>query len=405
MRRKQPRVKNRNRRFTSKIKYAPGRSGARKRRRLAAIILLIFACVSLSFIFYKMLFTASVDSRSCKEKTGDSENCQNADVASHAGDSILPSSRDEIVYNVKEVPNFKGDRGTQEIVNEVVQLLRKEGFQTNGISISLVDFNSSSCCSYGGFLDDDLRYPASIVKLFWIAALYGQYNSGVLSETSLYNEYEYEMVHNSNNDAASRLIDIMTQTESGKNLVGDEYGAWKAKRDWVNDFFRGADYQALNITQKNFPTSSFLEPEGRDFQLREDTFGSPNRNYLTTRETARLLYEVHTEKCVSSKYSRRVKDYLRHSREEEQLQPTENSSIEGFFGQSIPSEADFFTKVGLTESSRQEAAIVDLPDGRSSYILVVFADGQEYSQDNDVFPTISRLVYDKINLKKLAKIE
>ena len=58
-------------------------------------------------------------------------------------------------YNVASLPPFNNDRNTQEIVEKILSLAQRKGMPSNRLSISLVDLNSGSCCSYGSYADKD----------------------------------------------------------------------------------------------------------------------------------------------------------------------------------------------------------------------------------------------------------
>jgi hypothetical protein len=63
----------------------------------------------------------------------------------------------------------------QKIVDNIVSLAQSRKLPIDKLSISLVDLNQSECCAYAAYQDSEFRYPASIVKLFWLVVLYSQY--------------------------------------------------------------------------------------------------------------------------------------------------------------------------------------------------------------------------------------
>ncbi|MBD2771570.1 hypothetical protein [Iningainema tapete] len=54
------------------------------------------------------------------------------------------------------------------------------------------------------------------------------------------------------------------------------------------------------------------------------------------------------------------------------------------------------SKSSWTSGSRQEAAYISTPDGKTAYILVVFAEDRAYAYDWEIFPQISRLVFNRM---------
>ena len=91
--------------------------------------------------------------------------------------SISPASSLPIqpIYNVRRAPPFKPEQRLQDIVRDILVLAQSRGLPIERLSISLVDLNNPQCCAYGSYLDNERRYPASVVKLFWVVVLYSQY--------------------------------------------------------------------------------------------------------------------------------------------------------------------------------------------------------------------------------------
>jgi len=304
-------------------------------------------------------------------------------------------------YNVTTPPAFNSNYKLQKIVDNIINFVQAKGLPTEQLSVSLVDLNSSKCCAYASYLDREPRFPASIVKLFWMVYLYGQYQAGVMPEGTVPQKTLSKMIQDSDNEAASLILDKITRTESGKNLYSTEIKDWIEKRYSVNNFFESAGYERINISQKVFPIPYLKldQPEGRDLQIREKS-EKPIRNYVTTYSVARLLFEIYNNISISKYYSSQMKVLLSRNLQPEAWQYKEFNSISGFLGESLPSDTYFASKMGWTFDNRNDAAIVVSPDGKARYILVVFGDDPSFFEDKKVFPEISRMVYNKmINIK------
>ncbi len=83
------------------------------------------------------------------------------------------------------------------------------------------------------------------------------------------------------------------------------------------------------------------------------------------------------------------------------LQPTAwkqkpYNSIAGFLGESLPTDTTFYSKMGWTFSNRNDAAIILTPDGKHKYILIVFGDDPSFYKDKNIFPEISRTIYNQL---------
>jgi hypothetical protein len=310
---------------------------------------------------------------------------------------------------VTQPPFFQSSTPAQspplsEIVEGAVALIAAQGLPTESVSISLVDL-TGDCCDYAAYQDQQPRYPASIVKLFWLVALYGYYDAGTLQpEVDVYRDDEALMAHYSNNGASSRIVDALTQTTSGDALPPTELTAWVAARTTLNDYFLRANYPDLNIAHKTLPIPDLAMEErtGRDWQFATGEFGvapaALRRNYLTTAAVARLLYEIDTGQAISPAASDRIKQQLYHSPDPAVWQGEEDNAIAGFFGEYLPPEARLYTKLGFTfDDGRQEAAIMTSPDQQVRFALVVFANDAVFSEHETILPAIARYIYDQMH--------
>ncbi len=52
--------------------------------------------------------------------------------------------------------------------------------------------------------------------------------------------------------------------------------------------------------------------------------------------------------------------------------------------------------MGWTFSNRNDSAIIASPDQQVRYVLVIFGDDPKYYEDKSFFPTISKIVYQKM---------
>ncbi len=304
----------------------------------------------------------------------------------------------QLSYNVDILPPFNSNQELQKIVDSISKLVESRGLPTERLSVSLVDLSSSECCPYASYLDNKPRFPASIVKLFWMVALYGQYEAGIIPEGTITQKELYKMIQDSSNESASRVLDKITQTESGENLPKTKLKNWVFQRYSVNHFFKTASYTKINISQKTFPIPylKLEKPNGRDMQIRKSV-ENPDRNYLTTYNVARLLFEIHTGQSISKDYSKKMKSLLKRDLGPAAWKQKPYNSISGFLGESLPVDTDFASKMGWTFSNRNDAAIVVSPDRKTHYILVIFGDDPSFYEDKKLFPEISRMVYEKMN--------
>jgi len=338
------------------------------------------------------------------------EAAQNAVFSGNAVLFRAISDPQQAVYPVVTPPPFTTevprDRhpSLTSIVEGALARLTQANYPTATVSISLVDL-TGDCCDYAAYQDTQKRYPASIAKLFWAVALAGYEDAGRITPTTLLSDDEALMLHNSNNGASSRIVDALTQTESGAALDDTAIAEWSAARQRLNNYFKAANYTSLNIVHKTFPIPDLglSERTGRDLQFAQGEYATAianpdGRNYLTTFDTARLLYEIDAGKAVSATHSDRIKAHLKHSTHPDDWQADEYNAIADFFGEYLPPDVDLYTKLGYTfNDGRQEAAIIASADGKTRFILVMFANDPVYSQaGSKAFPDIARYVYDQM---------
>lgn len=317
-----------------------------------------------------------------------------------------------LIYSPIEAPNFQQNRELQNIVDDIVAVARQRGLKTDKLSISLVDFNSNnSDYAYASFEDNQPRYPASVVKLFWLVVLFGQYEKGILPPGKISEKFLSDLIRDSDNEAGSLVLDTITKSESGSYLPSETIKAWKAKRDTVNSFFKKAGYTNINISQKTYPIP-YLKmnlPVGRDKQIRDknlklrDKENNPIRNYLTTQSVARLFWEIYSNQSISDFYSNEMKKLLIRDLNPAAWKNKPYNAIKGFLGEGLPPDTNFYSKMGWTFNNRNDAAIIVSPDRNISYILVVFGDDKSFYQDKSFLPEASRLVYQQMTKRKENK--
>ena len=300
-------------------------------------------------------------------------------------------------YNVRRQPYKRNNSQLQEIVDELVNIAEEKGLPTAPLSISLIDVSNPEVHTFAGYKSQVLRYPASVSKLFWMAAFYGAVEEGLIDDEPRFHQDLILMMQKSHNDSASRLLDVITDTKSGVKLEGKKLNTWLEKRKSVNDFFQKADYQGLIVSTKNYPRYSPSQkgPVGRDRQLRKKD-GKFLRNLISTDHATRLIYEIYTRQAVSPKYSRRMAYLLTRDLRPEVWQNDPYNGVESFLGESLPTNIYFGSKVGLTSEDRMDVAFVRTLDDKAIYILAIFAEDTAYVDDKEIFPKLSRHVYDRM---------
>lgn len=298
----------------------------------------------------------------------------------------------EFIYNVTTTPPQIYDQTLQDIVDQTIQLVASKNFPTEPLSITLIDVSDPHAHTFAGYQNQVLRFPASVAKLFWMVAFYEALDRGMIANPKSFNLDLERMMSISDNDGASRILDAITQTESGPALSGEALTTFLQKRFQINQFFRQAGYENIRLSTKNYPIyqRQEQEPTGRDLQVREnDSF----RNQVTTDHAARILYEIYTRQAVSPQYSAQMAYLLTRDLNPRRWRNDPISPIKGFLGEPLPPKIYFGSKVGYTSKSRQEVAFIRTLDDRAMYIVVVFAEDPAYAKDDTIFPTISEFIF------------
>lgn len=305
----------------------------------------------------------------------------------------------DITYNVTTPPDLKPSDELQAIVDEMVKMVEEKNLPLNDLSITLINVKTGETA---GYQQQELRYPASLIKMFWMVYLYASIEQGIFSDESAFAVDLYKMIQHSNNDSAGRIIDLATGATSGPKLEGEEYQTWANKRLQLNNFFQKAGYEGIVLAQKTYPAQKMPKPEGRDRQMWKDS-DDPMKNRISSEQAARLMYEIVTGKAVSAEASRKMVQLLARD-----LHPSAwnvdaeklggFNPIAGFLGQSLPpDEVDFASKAGWTSTSRTESAFVKTRDGQTAYIVSILGKGRPYANDGKLFPQMSRLIFDRLH--------
>jgi hypothetical protein len=238
-----------------------------------------------------------------------------------------------------------------------------------------------------GFSDrgDERIYPASIVKLFYLVAIYEWLAKGMITPSGELDRAIRDMIVDSSNDATSLVVDMLSGTTSGPELSGGPFETWQKQRNIVNRYFQSLNWEELkniNANQKTWCDG----PYGRERIFLGELM--ENRNMLTTNATARLLHSIIGGVAVSSKASQAMMALMKRSLDSADLAEEPENQVTGFLGTGLPEDATLWSKAGLTSTVRHDAAYIELPNLRP-YLLVVFTEGKANSRNERILPFIS----------------
>lgn len=289
-----------------------------------------------------------------------------------------------------EPPSFVSpDARLQLIVDDAAAATLQEfataKLQTNQLAITLVDVRDTKQLKQGSFRGGVAIYPASVVKVFYLAAAHRWMEDGRLADSEELRRALKDMIVDSSNDATHYVLDSITGTTGGPELAAAEMKVWGEKRNAVNRYFTSVGYTNINANQKPWGDG----PYGRERVWVGKEFG--NRNALTTDATARLLTEVAIGQCVSPKRSAEMLKLL--ERDFTTKTTDADDQAHGFSAAGLPRDAKLWSKAGWTSTTRHDAAYVELPDGRK-FVLVIFT--VSHANERGIIPFVVKRVVEKL---------
>ena len=265
-------------------------------------------------------------------------------------------------------------------VAEVLHRFAERQLRADQMAVTVVDLTEASHPTHASHRGTAPIYPASVIKLFYLAAAHRWIEDGRLEDTDELRRALRDMIVDSSNDAAHYVVDLLTGTTSGPELPQPELEQWQHQRNSVNRYFESLGYTDINVNKKPWCEG----PYGRESQAMRAF--EPRRNLLTTEATAHLMVEIATGMAVTRERSTSMMQLLRR-----ELKGSE-AEIQGqarFTGPALPAGSRLWSKAGWTSETRHDAAYVELPDGRK-FVLVVFTEGQ--ANERGILHTLARLL-------------
>ncbi len=296
-----------------------------------------------------------------------------------------------IAHAASEAPTLPAPTGTRLpllVAQAATKAFQKFGpapgrLQSNELAFTVVDLRDPTHPAQASYRGDAEIYPASVIKLFYLAALHRWLEDRRLPDTDELRRAARDMIVDSSNDATHYIVDLLTDTTSGPELPAAELTAWFEKRNAVNRYFAGLGYAHVVANKKPWCEG----PYGRESQSIRTQ--NPSRNLLSTDDTARLLTEIVSRRCVSPTRSAAMLDLLKRDPRKPLDQGGEPSQDNAFTALALRDNPDarLWSKAGWTSQVRHDAAFVELPDG-ARFIVVTFTEG--HANERGVIATVAR---------------
>jgi beta-lactamase class A len=228
------------------------------------------------------------------------------------------------------------------------------------LAVTLIDLTDPARPERASFRGAEPIYPASVVKLFYLAAAHRWLEDGRLKESEEFSRGLRDMIVDSSNDATAFILDALTGVSSGAELSPAELKEWGEKRNAVNRYYASLGYAVrpggINVNQKPWCEG----PYGRERQFLGPKL--ENRNKLTTDATARLLSEIVTGRAVTPERSRKMLELMKRDFTGKSDDPDDQAH--GFTGLALEPGTRLWSKAGWTSTARHDAAYLELPGGR-----------------------------------------
>ena len=240
-------------------------------------------------------------------------------------------------------------------------------------------------------------YPASVVKVAYLAAAQAALREGRITAHSELNRAITDMILWSSNNATNYVIDLLTGTTGDTLLPQPQMAQWIAQRESVNRFFGELGWpeaQGVNICQKLMDDDRY----GREkrFVTRD---GKNNHNCLSSDFVARLLSEICTGKFLDDATSHEAAQLLKRSLASD-FKSLPHAQVNGFLAERFPENLQYYSKAGwngwtgdaLSSYNRHDSAHFLLPQAQcnayGAITIVVFSHGKAVSEDITFLPQI-----------------
>lgn len=245
----------------------------------------------------------------------------------------------------------------------------------DNFAMTVVDLSMASAPGRGDYHGDAPFYPASVVKIFFMAETFHQHKENDPDVPRAL----HEMIGVSDNDATAFILDTISDTSSGPELEGRALRKFIDKRSVVNHWLKPMEYDVSAMCK---PWS--FGPYGRDVQVLGEN--RVNRNRASSNAVASMLLWIVRGHAVSTAASQQMMDLL--ARPLDPLRKDENQ-VKEFIGESLPAGSRLWSKAGWTSEVRHDAAYIELPNGKK-LVVVIFTRGP--ADDVTLIPGVAKRI-------------
>jgi hypothetical protein len=303
-------------------------------------------------------------------------------------DKIKIATAQPVAGRITPAPSPALQSIVDEAAREALRKFADKKLTREQLAITLIDLRDPDHPTQASFRGGERIYPASVVKLFYLVYAHRLMEDAKIKDTDELRRAMRDMIVLSYNDATGYVLDVVTDTTSGRELSPAEMKPWQYKRDAVNRYFASLGYTNINTNQKTFCEDAY----GREHFSRGAN--GENRNKLTTDAVARLLSEIATGRAVTPARSSQMMELLKRDYSGESKDADDQAH--GFTGVALKdfAGARLWSKAGWTSTARHDATYIELPNG-ARFVLVTFTENQ--ANERDIIPTVARIVLSHFN--------
>ncbi|MCX7626006.1 MAG: fibronectin type III domain-containing protein [Candidatus Sumerlaeaceae bacterium] len=248
----------------------------------------------------------------------------------------------------------------------------------NRLDVVILVPNPDGTWRRGSYNPETIAYPASTVKLAYLAA--AMYWCRTNGKPYTYLDADVRpMIAVSDNYATGRVVDTITGAPNDSSIrkVDDAFLAWYAKRLYTENYLnpRGL-LENQTILHKTYPTNSGSSPSGAE-QVAIDYRGG---NRMQPKCAASLMLEI-IEGAIEPGANAYMRELLTHER-------WQGDSVFGF---GLPPGTVYENKLGVAYDTLEDIAHIVLPNGKR-FILAAYSNAYSGSEPSQPYPYDSSIL-------------
>lgn len=266
-------------------------------------------------------------------------------------------------------------------VAEAMQKFSSRSLKASDFAVTVIDLRDGTKFNWAEYRGEVPIYPASVVKMFYMAALERQLEDKKVTMTTELQRGLRDMIVDSSNEATQYILDVLTGTSSGSELPQKNFEAWQFKRNRVNRWFSSMGYTNINVNQKTFCEDAYgIEQQSRAYK-------GQNRNMITTNATARLMAEIVTGNLNTPERTVRMMDLMKRDPFGKAADgDDQNNGFTGkYFIDNNIRDVRLWSKAGWTSKTRHDAAYVETADGLK-FAIAIYT--ENHANERNIIPTI-----------------